>query len=184
MHTIFAGGAKRRLLFYIAKKKERSEFSVFIIYCSCRTPACYFRCRHGKNPLTWQSITYGHAKAWAATCTYAHSGPSGFENGGAGENLATSSYPQTHAPEDATERWYSEVTSAAGGAGYLPGTASNDARYGESGGADQVGHYTAMIWGATTHLVSLLQRTRVIWGPTTHLVHSWSQAVQSNAIRI
>jgi hypothetical protein len=144
----------------------------------------YFRCRHGKNALTWQSSTYGHAKAWAATCTYAHSGPSGFENGGAGENLATSSYPQTHAPEDATERWYSEVTSAAGGAGYLPGTASNDARYGESGGADQVGHYTAMIWGATTHLVSLLQRTRVIWGPTTHLVHSWSQAVQSNAIRI
>ena len=52
----------------------------------------YVRCRHGQPALSWQDSTATHSQNWAGTCTYAHSGPSGFENGGAGENLATSSY--------------------------------------------------------------------------------------------
>ena len=151
----------------------------------------YFRCRHGKNALTWQSSTYGHAKAWAATCTYAHSGPSGFENGGAGENLATSSYPQTHAPENVTDRAAVQRGNLGGGWRWLPPgdclerRAVRGERRGRPGRPlhrDDL--MICMIFRATTHLVSMLQRTRVIWGPTTHLVHSWSQAVQSNAIRI
>eukprot|EP00747_Dinoflagellata_sp_TGD_P184764 gnl/TRDRNA2_/TRDRNA2_40700_c0_seq1.p1 gnl/TRDRNA2_/TRDRNA2_40700_c0~~gnl/TRDRNA2_/TRDRNA2_40700_c0_seq1.p1 ORF type:complete len:373 (-),score=46.74 gnl/TRDRNA2_/TRDRNA2_40700_c0_seq1:156-1274(-) len=109
----------------------------------------YLRCRHGHPPVEWQDSTYQHAKAWADQCTYAHSGPSGFENGGAGENLATSSYSQDHAPETATERWYSEISTANGGKGYKAGTASNDAIY---AGESQVGHYTALIWKSVSKI--------------------------------
>lgn len=112
----------------------------------------YFRCRHGQTALDWDTTTYDYAKSWADQCTYQHSGPADWDNGGAGENLATSSNVQDFPPESSTERWYSEVNTAAGGQGYIPRTASNDARYGASGGANQVGHYTAMIWKDTTKL--------------------------------
>jgi hypothetical protein len=38
MHTIFAGGAKRRLLFYIAKQKKREASFSFLSFIARAAP--------------------------------------------------------------------------------------------------------------------------------------------------
>lgn len=112
------------------------------------------RCLHGYPGLTWNTATYNYAKSWADQCTYAHSSQQSppFPNGGNGENLATQRPAYAFPMEQATYAWYSEVTSADGGRGYKAGTTSGDSIYGASGGPDQVGHYTALIWKNTTQL--------------------------------
>lgn len=108
------------------------------------------RCLHGQPPLKWTQTTYDYAKTWADTCTYAHS--TSDVNGGNGENLARQKPAYQFPYEQATYAWYHEVTEADGGRGYRAGTASNNAIYGQSGGPDQVGHYTALIWKDTKEL--------------------------------
>lgn len=112
----------------------------------------YVRCLHGQPKLTWKEETFKFADNWAKQCTYAHSSNKGFPNGGNGENLATQIPAYEFPPESATYAWYSEVNTANKGKGYKAGTASNDPIYGASGGDDQVGHYTALIWKSTSSL--------------------------------
>lgn len=82
-----------------------------------------------------------------------HSSQANFPNNGNGENLATTNSPNRNFyPEFVSERWFEEKDLAYGGKGYQPGTISSNPIYGNPGGPDQVGHYTAMIWNSTQHL--------------------------------
>jgi len=107
----------------------------------------YFRCRHGQPALSWDATVANNAKGWVATCpgqagNPAHDYPEGTMIGNptdsykltpsSGENIQGG----LSSPEGATEHWYSEVTAWDGGTAFLPET----------------GHYTALIWGATTKL--------------------------------
>uniref|UniRef100_A0A7S1IZG3 SCP domain-containing protein n=1 Tax=Eutreptiella gymnastica TaxID=73025 RepID=A0A7S1IZG3_9EUGL len=97
----------------------------------------YFRCRHGQPALEWSSDVATNAEKPAtqscSTGSLVHSNSYSMTPS-AGENLAAGQAT----PEDATEAWYSEITSP----GYTPGTR----------GGSGVGHYTALIWNATSRL--------------------------------
>lgn len=109
----------------------------------------YFRCRHGQNAVAGSSAVAANAGAAAqGSCdigglvhskSYAATPP-------AGENLAMGQ----NSIESAVEAWYSEITTAAGGQGYIAGTSSGDSRY--EGSGNVVGHYTALIWGSTSEI--------------------------------
>ncbi|CAK0852933.1 unnamed protein product [Prorocentrum cordatum] len=105
----------------------------------------YFRCRHGQNLLAWDSTTAASAATWSDTCpsqgsNSAHIRPDGTSaydlDPSCGENVAAG----YQSIEAAVEAWYSEITNP----GYTPGTANQP----PSG----TGHYTALIWAATTKL--------------------------------
>jgi len=105
----------------------------------------YFRCRHGQNALTWDSTIVASATSWADTCPSqgsnpAHTRPDGTSayalTPSCGENVAAG----YQSPEAAVEAWYSEITDP----GYTPGTVDQP--------PEGTGHYTALIWAATTKL--------------------------------
>lgn len=105
----------------------------------------YFRCRHGQNALIWDSTVAASAEAWAGTCPSQGSNPAHLRQDGTsaydlsppcGENVAAGQ----QSPEAAVEAWYSEITDP----GYTPGTANQP--------PTGTGHYTALIWAATTKL--------------------------------
>mmetsp|Transcript_115024 Transcript_115024/g.245674 ORF Transcript_115024/g.245674 Transcript_115024/m.245674 type:complete len:312 (+) Transcript_115024:73-1008(+) len=109
----------------------------------------YFRCRHGHNDVAWDSTVATNAAIPAtSSCNSGSLGHSDSYNMNppAGENLAMGQ----NSPENAVEAWYSEITTAAGGLGYIPGTTPSDSRY--NGGSNAVGHYTALIWKSTTKI--------------------------------
>jgi len=99
----------------------------------------YLRCLHDHSELQWDAAVAANADIPAIQSNNAgqlmHS-ESYKMTPPAGENLAKG---QT-SPEQAVIAWYNEVVDP----GYTPGTWGKD-----SGGA---GHYTALIWKATTKL--------------------------------
>lgn len=105
----------------------------------------YLRCRHGQNALAWDSTIAASAATWSDTCPSqgsnpAHTRPDGTNaynlEPSCGENVAAG----YQSIEAAVEAWYSEITDP----GYTPGTINQP----PSG----TGHYTALIWAATTKL--------------------------------
>jgi len=99
----------------------------------------YFRCLHGHPELTWDDAVATNANTPAEqSCnsgTLIHSNSYDFTPS-AGENLAMG---QT-SPERATIDWYNEIVDP----GYTAGS------WGD--GASGTGHYTALIWKATTSI--------------------------------
>lgn len=105
----------------------------------------YFRCRHGQSLLAWDDDNAVEAADWASTCPSQGSNPAHIRPDGTssydlspsrGENVAAG----FQSVESAVEAWYSEITNP----GYTPGTANQPPA--------GTGHYTAMIWAATTKL--------------------------------
>lgn len=103
----------------------------------------YFRCRHGQDALSWDSTIAASAAAWSDTCPSQGSNPAHTRPDGTsaydltqpcGENVAAG----YQSPEAAVEAWYSEITDP----GYTPGAANQPPA--------GTGHYTALIWAATT----------------------------------
>lgn len=98
-----------------------------------------YRCMHGANPVTWSTAAASNAQTYVNTLTslvhsksYSLTPP----NGPAGENLAMG-YTTAEA---ATGAWYSEVSGC-----IWPGCST-----GTNGAV--TGHFTAMIWKATTQI--------------------------------
>lgn len=95
----------------------------------------YYRCRHGQNPLAWDTQVATNAQNYANTCPNGHS--RSYENvPPSGENMA-----QGFANAfDAVSWMYSEIEN------YTPQPS------GEGLCSSVCGHYTAIIWGGVTAL--------------------------------
>jgi len=97
-----------------------------------------YRCMHGAGPLTWNTVMANSAATWGSTCCQTglkHSN-SYAETPSSGENLAAgySTIAQ------AIKGWYDEVTAC----GPMPGCTDK--------ATGVVGHFTAMVWKASTQL--------------------------------
>jgi uncharacterized protein YkwD len=84
-----------------------------------------FRADHCAPALTWADDLAASAQAWAEACVFAHDSGRGF-----GENLAGGS-------EQPTELWYAE---------------SADYKYTAPGFSAGTGHFTQVVWRASTKL--------------------------------
>jgi hypothetical protein len=118
----------------------------------------YFRCLHGQPGLSWDEEAASNAAAAAKQCCQdgrlTHS-KSYEATPAAAENLAKGQ----GSPEFATRDWYNEIVTP----GYKPGTWGSDAL-----GA---GHYTALIWKATTKIgcATCGEKSEKVWA--CHYAH-------------
>ena len=96
------------------------------------------RAEVGAGPVTWDAalarFAQGYVQALTGTCTLAHS-----QNSGYGENLA--GWTAADAPvTQAVDQWAAEKPKYTGGGGAYQGV------------ADGAGHYTQVVWAASTRI--------------------------------
>merc|ERR1719316_720815 len=101
-----------------------------------------YRCMHGVPPLTWDDDIAANAQAWADGGIWGHSpGDTRQINGqGVGENLA---WGTSMSGRKAVRHWYDEIA-------YTDPFGLATGMYGKNG--QPIGHYTAVVWKATTKL--------------------------------
>lgn len=101
----------------------------------------YFRCRHGREWMTWDATLASHAQTWADTCPLTdghqpHIRPDGSNSYDlkpmSGENVAAGQ----KSPEGAVQDWYEEISKYQAG----------------SKATHETGHYTALMWKTTRSL--------------------------------
>jgi len=103
-----------------------------------------YRCMHAVPTLIWDDAIAANAQSWASNGVYKHSANSARVINGdqCGENLAWG-YPQ-RSGVDSTIAWYSEIQYTNGG------TPSSPTDTTQAGAGQAIGHYTAVVWKAST----------------------------------
>ena len=95
-----------------------------------------YRKRHGNAPLTWNKQLSASALNWANGRSWSHT-----PNNANGENLATGTYTN---PAYYVFMWYDEV---------------KQYDYSNPGFSEQAGHYTQVVWNATTQVGCAMTNT-------------------------